>query len=173
MMNELKRKILYFNADGVDFVPTDSEIIFNNNGNTLSCNAFKSYTKQQIFNNEYEVFVPKQPYKILYWLITNNGKKHYILEHSEDYVDSMDFSKALNLLKNGHMAYRISWDKNQFLYYVPKGSYLPCTEIAMKITNYDGLVDYKPYIALKTIDNDVVPWTPSITDILADDWVVD
>ena len=39
-----------------------------------------------------------------------------------------------------------------------------------KLYKYD--VDYAPYIALKTVQGNVVPWTPSISDVLAEDWMV-
>lgn len=33
----------------------------------------------------------------------------------------------------------------------------------------DDMVSHREYIALKTVDNQVVPWAPSISDALAED----
>ena len=65
----------------------------------------------------------------------------------------MDFGEMLQWIKqNSKKAYRQGWNgKNQFIYYVPQGSYKPCTKIAEQLVNEQGLVDYAPYIALKTV----------------------
>ena len=39
-----------------------------------------------------------------------------------------------------------------------------------KLYKYDA--DYAPYITLKTVQGQVIPWTPSISDVLAEDWMV-
>ncbi|WP_220271858.1 Thoeris anti-defense Tad2 family protein [Moraxella bovis] len=31
---------------------------------------------------------------------------------------------------------------------------------------------YRAYLALKTAQNDVATWTPSVSDTLAEDWVI-
>jgi hypothetical protein len=36
----------------------------------------------------------------------------------------------------------------------------------------EPLVPYGAYIAMKTAQENVVPWLPSQTDVLADDWVI-
>ena len=86
----------------------------------------------------------------------------------------MDFGEILQWIKqNSKKAYRQGWNgKNQFIYYVPQGSYKPYTKIAEQLVNEQGLVDYAPYIALKTVQGNVVPWAPSISDVLAEDWMV-
>ena len=79
----------------------------------------------------------------------------------------MDFGEMLQWIKqNSKKAYRQGWNgKNQFIYYVPQGSYKPYTKIAEQLVN-------EPYIALKTIQGQVIPWTPSVSDVLAEDWMV-
>lgn len=94
-----------------------------------------------------------------------------ILEETDSYL--MKFDEALDKLLKGSKLTRQGWNgKNQFIYYVPQGSYKPCTKIAEQLTNEQGLVEYEPYIALKTVQDTVVPWTPSISDVLAEDWMV-
>ena len=83
-----------------------------------------------------------------------------------------DFGEAIKAIKSGKKVTRINWNgKGQFIYYVPEGAYEPCTPIAEELVNEDGKVNYRPYIALKTVQGDVVPWQPSISDVLAEDWI--
>jgi chromosome segregation ATPase len=44
------------------------------------------------------------------------------------------------------------------------------TEIAKK--EFGELVPYRPYLALKTAQNDIATWNPSTSDCLAEDWFV-
>ena len=77
----------------------------------------------------------------------------------------MNFGQAIEALKNGKKVARVGWNgRGMFLYYVPVGAYAPCTEI--------GLVEYGAYIAMKTAQENVVPWLASQTDMLAEDWDV-
>ncbi len=87
-------------------------------------------------------------------------------------MDMLDFGVALAALKAGKMVSRVGWNgKGMFLYYVPSNEYPPCTEIAKKAFN-GANVPYGAYIAMKTAQNNVVPWLASQTDMLAEDWVV-
>jgi hypothetical protein len=84
----------------------------------------------------------------------------------------MDFGAALIALRAGHRVARSGWNgKGMFIYLVPAGNYFPTTSVAKA---YFGgqLVPYKPYIAMKTVDEDVVPWLASQTDLLAEDYFV-
>lgn len=84
----------------------------------------------------------------------------------------MTFSDALDKVINfGYRAYRKGWNgKNQLIYYVPEGHYKQCIDVARKyLTGDDG----KAYLAIKTSDGNVVPWTASQTDMLADDWEIE
>lgn len=81
-----------------------------------------------------------------------------------------DFGTALLLLKEGHKVSRKGWNgKGMFLYYVPDASYPSRTEIAKEMGE---TVPYQAYIAMKTVDNTIVPWVASQTDILSEDWVI-
>ena len=85
----------------------------------------------------------------------------------------MKFGEALDLLKMGKKVSRLGWNgKNMSVYYVPYGEYKPCTNVGEQLVNEKGLVPYLPYIALKTVHNEVVPWCVSQTDVLANDWMV-
>lgn len=83
----------------------------------------------------------------------------------------MDFGKAIEALKRGDMVMRDGWNgKGMFLYHVPANSYKAQTEAARK--HFGEMVPYGPYIAMKTAQNNVVPWLASQTDVLADDWQI-
>lgn len=82
----------------------------------------------------------------------------------------MDFSAALQELRNGRVLYRKGWNStDQFIYLVPQGSYPPQTEVAKTINNGND-VAYGPYIAIKTVSGLVYPWLATQSDLLSDDW---
>lgn len=89
---------------------------------------------------------------------------------------TMDFGYAVKMMKEeGKRVAREGWNgKGMFLYYVPENKY-PASrnEHGTMIGVFeDDMVPYREYIALKTADNQVVPWAPSISDALAEDWQI-
>ena len=88
---------------------------------------------------------------------------------------TMDFGYAVKMMKEGKRVERAGWNgKGMFLYYVPENKY-PASrnEHGTMIGMFkDDMVPYREYIALKTVDNQVVPWAPSISDALAEDWQI-
>lgn len=68
----------------------------------------------------------------------------------------VDFGKALFLLKAGHKVARVGWNG--------KGMYLELQtpDEHSKMT--------RPYIYMKTVDGQLVPWVASQTDMLSGDW---
>jgi len=82
----------------------------------------------------------------------------------------MDFSKALNMCKAGKSIRRTGWNgKDQYVYYVKAGKYSPASKIA-QVAFRGQDVPYRDYLAMKTVQNDVVPWIASQSDLLCDDW---
>lgn len=90
-------------------------------------------------------------------------------------TERLSFGDAVAALKEGLRVERAGWNgKGMFLYYVPENKY-PANrnEQATMIGMFkDDMVPYREYIALKTVDNQVVPWSPSISDALAEDWQI-
>jgi hypothetical protein len=87
-------------------------------------------------------------------------------------MTKVNFGTAIEAVKAGKKIAREGWNgKGMFLYYVPANSYPAITEIA-KEQFPDGLVPYDAYLAMKTVQNTVVPWLASQTDILASDWCI-
>lgn len=71
----------------------------------------------------------------------------------------MDFSCALEAMKvDGHRVYREGWNG--------KGMYI---ELQRPDENSKMTL---PYIYMRTVQGDFVPWLASQTDILSDDWKV-
>lgn len=85
----------------------------------------------------------------------------------------MDFGSALFNLKNGLKVSREGWNgKGMFIYYVPPNRYPANGNILGTMDGIfeDDMVPYGAYIAMKTAQNNVVPWLASQTDVLAEDW---
>lgn len=90
-------------------------------------------------------------------------------------TDAMGFSGALALLEDGKRVARSGWNgKGMYIYLVPENAYAPTTAAGAEIAanRRDGLVPYGAYVAMKTAQDNVVPWLASQTDVLAKDWVV-
>lgn len=84
----------------------------------------------------------------------------------------MDFCYALNALREGKRVARKGWNgKGMFIYLVGPGKYGPTTVVAFEYFKGE-VVPYRPYIAMKTVDEDVVPWVASQTDLLESDWSI-
>ena len=72
-------------------------------------------------------------------------------------------------MKDGKKVCRSGWNgKGMFLYIVPANTYNTVTEIAKE--EFGDTVEYGAYIAMKTVQGNVVPWLASQTDMLANDW---
>lgn len=83
----------------------------------------------------------------------------------------MDIGLAIKYARQGCKIAREGWNgKGMFLYYVPANSYPAQTEAARSC--FGEKVPYGAYIAMKTAQDNVVPWLASQTDLLADDWTV-
>ncbi|WP_407330560.1 DUF2829 domain-containing protein [Enterovibrio sp. 27052020O] len=84
----------------------------------------------------------------------------------------MKFDQAQAAMRDGRRVARRGWNgKGMFAYYVPGGVY-PAQVEAIKGEFPNDMVPYKPYYALKTAQECVSVWVPSIGDIDADDWYV-
>lgn len=68
----------------------------------------------------------------------------------------MDFGAAVKNMKAGRLVTRMDWGN--------KGAY-----IALQKVDSNSKMT-KPYIYIKTVKGDLVPWFASQEDILADDW---
>ncbi len=93
-----------------------------------------------------------------------------VFESAYQPLDALNFGHALIALQAGKRVARAGWNgKGMFLYYVPANTYKAQTEAARLHFGED--VPYGAYIAMKTAQDNVVPWLASQTDVLASDWV--
>ena len=82
----------------------------------------------------------------------------------------MDFGKAVNICKSGRSIRRRGWNgKDQFVFYVPEAKMFPNTKL-MRVYSDNGLIAFRDFLAMKTVDGTIVPWVASQSDLLADDW---
>lgn len=90
-------------------------------------------------------------------------------------TERLSFGDAVAALKEGLRVERAGWNgKGMFLYYVPENKY-PASRNehgTMVGVFEDDMVPYGAYIAMKTAQNNVVPWLASQTDVLAEDWQI-
>ena len=85
----------------------------------------------------------------------------------------MNFSEALNQLKQGEMIAREGWNgKDMFLYLVAGSTFLVNRPPLLGIFEEGKEINYLPHIDMRTATGQCVPWLASQTDILAEDWDV-
>jgi len=83
----------------------------------------------------------------------------------------MDFSAALNQIKNGNMVARGGWNgKGMFIFLVPGSTFTVNRPPLLGIFEDGTEVNYHAHIDMKTADGKIVPWLCSQTDMLAEDW---
>lgn len=84
------------------------------------------------------------------------------------------FGVALIALKAGKRVTRQGWNgKGMFIYHVPANRYPPTTRAGYDLASGpDFCVPYRAYVAMKTVDGDVVPWVCSQSDLLEEDWLI-
>ena len=121
-----------------------------------------------------------------YWFLDVNNDMISVLTKDGDILDTPWFDKyedrtdfeitegrlgfdwAIRALKNGKKVTRKGWNgKNMWLIYVPAEKW--STSIGPSgslVPNAHRL----PWIAMKTVNDGLVPWLASQTDMLAEDW---
>lgn len=98
-----------------------------------------------------------------------------VFEQAYEANGNLSFSAALEALKSGKKVARSGWNgKGMFLYSVPENKYPAARNTLNTLDGLfeDNMVPYGAYIAMKTAQNNVVPWLASQTDMLAEDWII-
>jgi hypothetical protein len=84
----------------------------------------------------------------------------------------MNFSDALNSIKQGSKMAREGWNgKDMFVFLVPGSTFQVNRPPLMGIYPEGTQIDYHAHIDMRTADGQVVPWVASQSDLLAEDWV--
>lgn len=80
---------------------------------------------------------------------------------------TFSFGEAVKYLKRGYKVTRKGWNgKGMYLFKSPK---MGC-QIYEKYTGKE-INDLQEFIVMKTVDDTLVPWLPSQTDVLSEDWI--
>lgn len=78
----------------------------------------------------------------------------------------VNFGEALEAIKQGKRVARSGWNgKGMWLTLVKANTY------DVGIRSMGGATKLLPYIAMKTAQDELVPWLASQTDTLAEDWI--
>lgn len=95
-------------------------------------------------------------------------------------ISNLTFSQALTALKNGRSISREGWNGKKIFVYINKGSrdfsldklgYIENIPANLFNMGDEGTVTRLPYINMKNASGAIVTgWTPSQTDLLAEDW---
>lgn len=88
---------------------------------------------------------------------------------------NLSFGDAITYLKQGCKVARNGWNgKGMFIYFVPPTSvhHLNHPNADFCGAHEDDLIIMDGYIAMKTVQNTVIPWLASQSDMLATDWTV-
>ena len=81
----------------------------------------------------------------------------------------MDFSEALKYVKEGKNTRRNSWNKDKYIYLTKSTELQNCMKYGYG--EYESEPTITDTICLKNEENKIIfGWTPSIEDMLADDW---
>lgn len=81
-------------------------------------------------------------------------------------VSGLTFGQALEAMKIGKRVARAGWNgKGMWIGIHKEGGVYTREECGTDLT-------YADYITMKTVDNKLVPWLASQTDVLAEDWSV-
>ena len=85
----------------------------------------------------------------------------------------MTFSDALVLLKEGQRLARTGWNgKGMFIFLVPGSTFEVNRPPLLGIYPLATSITYQSHLDMKTVDDTIVPWVASQSDVLAEDWVV-
>lgn len=85
----------------------------------------------------------------------------------------MNFSDALNLIKEGKKLARAGWNsKGMFVFMVPGSTFQVNRPPLLGIYPEGTEINYHPHIDLRAADGVVVPWVISQADAFSDDWEV-
>jgi Protein of unknown function (DUF2829) len=86
----------------------------------------------------------------------------------------MDFSEALTALKQRRRLTRTGWN-GKGMFVVWQAGYPEGIGINRNTAEATGIPEgtvcnFRPYLMMRTVDGEFVPWVASQTDLLAEDW---
>lgn len=84
----------------------------------------------------------------------------------------MNFSEALHLIKAGEKMRRREWKNALFVFLVDGSKFQVSRAPLDKFYPHGTEITYRPHIDMCGVDNSIGTWSPSIVDILTDDWEI-
>lgn len=85
----------------------------------------------------------------------------------------MNFSEALELIKQGAKLTRTNWNGRGMFVYLVAGSQFVVNRAPLNQIYPEGtVINYRPHIDLKAADGSCGVWSPSNSDVLAEDWEI-
>lgn len=88
-----------------------------------------------------------------------------VFEAAYQPLDALSFGHAVAALKEGRRVARGGWNgRGMFLFF--------CPATLTPDGNTGLLIRCEAYLVMKTVQNSLVPWLASQTDVLADDWTI-
>ena len=86
---------------------------------------------------------------------------------------TFDFGCAIRAIRAGLCVSRKGWNgAGMFVFLVPGSVFTVNREPLLSILGEGTVVDYHGHIDMRTATGQIVPWTASQADMLADDWMV-
>lgn len=94
-------------------------------------------------------------------------------DEPEECTLGCDFSVALDFIKGGHKAKRQGWNgKDQFVFLVKGSEFKVSREPLLSILGEGVDATYRPHIDMKYQDGSIGVWSPSMGDLMANDWEI-
>lgn len=95
-----------------------------------------------------------------------------VFEDAYKQSGEMSFGMAIDAARCRYKISRTGWNgTGMYVYLVPANKYPAQTE-AIEGVYDDDMVPYGEYWAIRKLDGEIVPWAPSGSDSLANDWVL-
>lgn len=86
------------------------------------------------------------------------------------YTEGCTFGQAIELLKAGHRMARKGWNgKGMYIEYVDAQDW---NSSSLERPGFADELKPRPWLGIKTVDDQFMPWIPSQSDVLAEDWVI-
>ena len=86
---------------------------------------------------------------------------------------TVNFGQALEALKQGKRVARHGWNGKNMLVLLVAGSKFTTNREPLLSALGEGVeVEYRPHLDLRAADGTIGVWTPSTSDLLANDWYV-
>lgn len=119
--------------------------------------------------------IPQQTFESTYSEVIG-AETVYSTEDLAEMSAEFGFDIAVCLLKEGEKVARKGWN-GQGMFAVYQKGYpdgIPCNKQTAEAWGYKegDLFKVRPYLQLKTAQGDHAMWTPSTSDVLANDWVI-